>query len=65
MGLEEYNKMRAIAAYKKGKASIGRAAEIAGVSIAGFYKILEDEGMSIQIDMGSIEEALEADFGKE
>ncbi|MHB1907812.1 MAG: UPF0175 family protein [Nitrososphaerales archaeon] len=51
-------------AYRKGKVSVGRAAELAGVSIAEFYKILEEENTPVRIDMKGIEESLESDFGK-
>lgn len=64
LGLEEYNKQRAVEAYRKGRVSVGRASELAGVSIAKFYKILEDENIPIKIDVKGIKESLDADFGK-
>jgi predicted HTH domain antitoxin len=64
LGLDECNRRKALAAYSRGKVSIGRAAEIAGVSIAEFYKILEHEDIPIKIDIKGIERSLELDFGK-
>ena len=64
LGLDEYNRQKAIEAYRKGKASVGRAAELAGVSIAEFYKILEEENMPVRIDMKGIDESLKSDFRK-
>ncbi|MHB1868711.1 MAG: UPF0175 family protein [Nitrososphaerales archaeon] len=64
LGLNEYNREKAVEQYRKGKISIGRAAEIAGVSISEFYKILEIEDVPVRIDIKAIEESLESDFGK-
>lgn len=64
LGLGEYNKQKAVELYRKGKVSVGRAAEIAQVSIAEFYKILEDEDVPLRVDVKGIKEFLEKDFGK-
>jgi len=64
IGLGEYNKRKAVEEYRKGKVSVGKAAELAGISIAEFYKILEDEDVPIRIDIKGTEESLESDFGK-
>ena len=63
IGLKEYMKRKAVGNYRRGKISIGKAAEESGVSIAEFYNILSNEGVSIQIDTAAIREALEEDFG--
>ena len=64
IGVQEYNKRKAVDEYRKGEMSIGRASEIADVSIAEFYKILENENVPISIDFNGIKESLEADLGK-
>ncbi len=64
IGLEQYNKQKAVEEYRKGRVSIGRAAEIAGVSIAEFYKILEDEDVPLRIDMAGIRQSVESDIRK-
>jgi len=64
IGLKEYMKRRAVEDYRRGKLSIGKAAESADISIAEFYKILSDEGIPIRIDTAIIKEALEENFGE-
>lgn len=64
LGLDEYNRRKGLENYRKGKVSIGKAAELAGVSIAEFYKMLEDEDIPIRIDIKGIKQSLESDFGK-
>lgn len=64
LGLDEYNRQNALESYRRGKASIGKASELAGVSIAEFYKILEEENIPLRIDINGIKESLEKDFGK-
>ena len=63
IGLREYRRERAIERYRKGKISIGKAAEEVGVSIFEFYDILEAEKVPIEIDIKSMKEALDSDFG--
>jgi len=63
IGLQEYLKRRAVESYRKGKLSIGKAAEEAEVSIAEFYKILSDEGVPIKVDIEAVKSALREDFG--
>ena len=64
LGLDEYNRRKAVESYRRGKVSIGRASELAGVSMSEFYKILEDEDVPIRIDIKAIEQSLESDFGE-
>jgi len=64
LGLDEYNRRRAAEEYRKGKISVGKGAEIAGISIAEFYRILEDENIPIRIDIAGIKQSLRNDFGK-
>lgn len=64
IGIREYMKMKAVEDYRKGRISVGRAAEEAEVSIAEFYEILGDEGISIKIDMSLLKEALKSDLGE-
>lgn len=63
IGLHEYMKRKAVEDYRRGKLSVGKAAEDAGVSIAEFYKILSDEGVPIKVDTEAIKDALKEDFG--
>jgi predicted HTH domain antitoxin len=63
MGIKEYRKERAVQRYRKGKISIGKAAEETGVSIFEMYDILENEKIPIEIDIKSMKEDLRSDFG--
>jgi predicted HTH domain antitoxin len=64
LGLDEYNKRKALEEYRRGRISIGKAASLAKVSTAEFYKILESENISIRIDMRGIEEGIKSDSSK-
>jgi len=63
IGIQEYLKRKAVEDYRRGRISIGKAAEDAGVSIAEFYKILNDEGVPIRVDIAAVKDALKEDFG--
>lgn len=63
IGLHEYMKRKAVEDYRRGRISIGKAAEEADVSIAEFYKILGDEGVPVKVDTLMIKNALKEDFG--
>jgi len=64
IGIREYMRRKAVERYRRGLLSIGKAAEEAGVSLAEFYRLLEEEGISVMLDAAAIEEALKADFGE-
>ena len=64
IGLEEYNKRKAAEKYRKGKVSVGKAAEIVGTSAAEFYGILENEDIPLRVDLAGINRSLESDFGR-
>jgi len=64
IGLDEYDRRKAVEEYRRDKLSVGKAAELAGISIAEFYKILENEDIPIRIDVKGIKLSLESDFGK-
>lgn len=64
IGLQEYMKRKAVEDYRRGRLSIGRAAEDAGMSIAEFYNVLGQEGVSIRLNMAAVKEALKEDFGE-
>jgi len=64
IGLQEYMKRKAVEDYRRGRLSIGRAAEDAGMSIAEFYNVLGQEGVSIRLDTAAVKEALKEDFGE-
>lgn len=63
IGLHEYMKRKAIEDYRRGRLSVGKAAEDADVSIAEFYKILSEEGVPIKVDTEAMKDALKEDFG--
>ena len=62
IGLNEYNKRKAVENYRKGKVSVGKSAELAGISVAEFYKVLENEGIPVRIDLEGIKRSLKSDF---
>ena len=64
IGIREYMRRKAVEDYRKGRISIGKAAEEAEVSITEFYKILEDEGVPIKIDTNTLKDALKSDLGE-
>ena len=65
VGIAEYLKRKAVEEYRRGKLSLGRAAEESKVSIAELYKILEDEDIPIRIDMKNLRESVKHDFREE
>ena len=65
IGLNEYNKRKAVEDYRMGRVSIGKASELAGISIAEFYKILENENVPLKIDVTGIKLASKQDFPRE
>jgi len=58
VGLREYLKMKAVENYRRGRISIGKAAEDAGVSIAEFYDVLGFEGVPIKVDIAAINDSI-------
>jgi predicted HTH domain antitoxin len=64
IGIREYMRRKAVDGYRRGVLSIGKAAEEASVSIAEFYKILEEEGVPVKIDTAAMREAVKSDFGE-
>lgn len=64
IGLREYSRERALDRYHRGKISIGKAAQEAGVSVFEIYDILEAAKIPIQIDIKSLKQALRSDFGQ-
>jgi predicted HTH domain antitoxin len=64
IGINEYRKRRAIEDYRRGKISIGKAAENAQLSIAEFYEALEAEGVSIKIDLKRLKDSIRSDLGQ-
>ena len=56
MGIREYMKRKAVDEYRRCRVSIGKAAETADVSIAEFYKILEDEDVPVRIDVSLLKD---------
>ncbi len=64
IGLKEYRREKAIERYRKGKISIGNAAEEAGLSIFEMYDVLEAEKIPIELDIKSMRQALHKDMGR-
>lgn len=62
IGLAEYLKRKAVEEYRRGKISIGKAAEESRLSIAEMYEILEEEDIPMRIDMAGLKESLQWDF---
>lgn len=58
-------KRKAVEDYRRGRISVGKAAEEAEVSIAEFYTILDDEGIPITIDTSRLEDAGKSDLGEQ
>ena len=62
MGIPEYMRRKAVTDYRRGKISIGKAAEVAGISIAELYKVLGDEDIPIRINTTNLKESLRSDL---
>lgn len=62
IGFKEYHREKAVERYRKGKISLGRAAEQADLSIFEMYDILEAEKVPIELDVKSMKEALRKDL---
>jgi hypothetical protein len=62
IGSMEYFRKKAAEMYRRGEISIGKAAEIAGVSLWEMYDILDREGITLKIDRKAIEERFAEDF---
>jgi len=57
-GLERHSRLvLAVESYMEGRASLGKAAELAGVSYDDFWDFLKDRGLKIRAGPRSIEEA--------
>ena len=63
IGSKEYLKQKAAELYRKGKISIGKAAELAELSLWEMYEHLDKEGITIRIDRKALQERLEDDLG--
>lgn len=59
-GIEEKNLDNAIELYQKGRVTGWKAAQLAGVSLWNFYKVLEERGVLIQYSEHDLEEDLKA-----
>ncbi len=57
VGIEEKRKRVALDKYSKGEVSLGRAAEIAGVSLWEMLELLRDRKVDLNIDADEILEA--------
>jgi predicted HTH domain antitoxin len=59
-GVKEKNIDHAVELYRKGQITGWKAAQLAGVSLWGFYKILAEKGVLIQYSEHDLEEDLKA-----
>jgi len=57
--LEEGRKMEAIQLYKKGKTSLGKAAEVAGVCLSDFMDLLSEFGVTSNLTMEDFKESFQ------
>ncbi|MFQ6052550.1 MAG: UPF0175 family protein [Candidatus Hydrothermarchaeota archaeon] len=62
LGSKEYFRRKAVEMYREGKISIGKASEVAGLSIWNMYEVLEKEGITIKIDRKALENRFREDF---
>ncbi len=56
--LEEGRKMEAIRLYKEGKASIGKASRIAGISVSELMDLLAEFGVKSNLNLEDFRESL-------
>ena len=59
-GIQEKRIDNALEQYRKGKASAGKAAELAGVSLWRFYDLLKEKGILLRYNRHDLEEDLKA-----
>lgn len=57
-GIQEKDIEYAVELYRKGQATGWRAAQLAGISLWNFYKILDERGVLIQYSEHDLEEDL-------
>ncbi len=57
-GVKQKNTEQAIELYRTGQATAWRAAQLAGVSLWAFYKILEEKGVLLQYSEHDLEQDL-------
>lgn len=55
--LEEGRKMEAVQLYRKGRASLGKASEVAGVSVSEFMDLLSDFGVPSNLSLEDFKES--------
>ncbi len=58
-GVKEKSKEQAVELYRSGQVTGWRAAQLAGVSLWNFYKILDEKGVLIQYSEQDLERDLE------
>jgi predicted HTH domain antitoxin len=59
-GVKEKSVEQAVELYRTGQATAWKAAQLAGVSLWAFYKILEENGIIIQYSEHDLEQDLKA-----
>jgi predicted HTH domain antitoxin len=59
-GVKEKSVEQAVELYRTGQATAWKAAQLAGVSLWAFYKILEENGVIIQYSEHDLEQDLKA-----
>ena len=63
-GIKEKGIKHAVELYQKGEATGWRAAQLAGISLWNFYKLLDEKGIQIQYSEHDLEKDLEALTGE-
>lgn len=58
LGLQQYNLQKALMEYGSGKISLGKAAELGGVSLWKFLDTLSERKIPIRHDLGGIKEEI-------
>lgn len=60
MGITEYRENEAVKNYAEGKLSLGKAAELAGVSMWRFIDLLKEKKVPLRYDLDKLKEEIEA-----
>lgn len=59
LGIKQFNLERALDLYKQGKISLGKAAEIANISIWEMMDIMKERGISLDLGKDDFEKGVE------
>ena len=59
LGIKQFNLERALDLYKQGKISLGKAAEIANISIWEMMDVMKERGLSLEVGKDDFEKGIE------